>query len=188
MGKTTRKQKLTSIIMYGVIIATLFFPWITPGDSRYNLVQFVLKMKEPGLETMVALSGAYVENIASLRVAIWLEIGVFFLVFMFGIAYIVTVIKEKDWKFNAVTVCLVAIGLYINNIGMGSDSLSVLCSDEVMCALYPDILLALPVAEFIVSKAMEQWTEMNAEAKAIREKERQKEEEEEKIIFQGELQ
>ena len=174
------RQKIVSIGMYCANLAVLFLPWITIGHVHYNLLQLAVRMKASGLESVLSGADIYVEDLHSLAVGIWLEIALFGVFMLLCIAYIVSVMKKGKGRLNGVVTCLTAVLIYFHSYG---GNIADICTEGTLSHVYPAILLVISGAEFIISKAMEQWDEMRAESTAMHEKEQKKKEEKKKRLY-----
>lgn len=172
------KQKVVSIITYVTNLILLFVPWIVIKDARYNLFQLALKMRNPGLEALIANTDIYMDGLFSLELGIWMGLAVYGLCMLLCIAYIAAVIRNKESKLNVAVVSLALVNMFFNVIPN-------ICTDWLLAFVVPVILFALSGIELMTVKIMAIWKETKEAAIAARKKEREEKEEKERLYFEG---
>lgn len=181
--KISLGQKIFSCTVYLLNILLLFFPWIAVGDKRYNIFQMAAKLKREGVGKIMADASLFTLNTNTLRVGLWVECALFLLFFIFAVAYMTAVLRNKRGIWN-VPALLTSIVLCAWNTS--GDTVSALNTGNVFMWCFPIVLFLLCGVEFIAVKAMEQWSEMNRDAKEFQAKEKaRKKEEKERLEFEG---
>lgn len=181
--RISRNQKLFSCIVYILNILMLFFPWIAVGDKRYNIFQMAAELKGAGIDGLAADASLFTLNTNTLKVGIGVECGLFFMFFFFAVMYMTMMLRNRKSLWNAAALFASVVICMWNTSG---DTISALNTGNMFMWCFPAVFLLLCGVEFIAGKAMEQWSEMNREAKELEEKNKaQKKEERERLEFSG---
>lgn len=181
--RISRNQKLFSCIVYILNILMLFFPWIAVGDKRYNIFQMAAELKGAGIDGLAADASLFTLNTNTLKVGIGVECGLFFMFLFFAVMYMTMMLRNRKSLWNAAALFASVVICMWNTSG---DTISALNTGNMFMWCFPAVFLMLCGMEFIAGKAMEQWSEMNREAKELEEKNKaQKKEERERLEFSG---
>ncbi len=176
-------QKIFSCMVYLVSIFLMFFPWITVGEKKYHIFGMAAELKRTGLKELAAGGSVSALNMDTLKIGLWAEWGLFLLLAVFSVLHMAAVLRNKRRWWN-VFALFTSIALCMWNAS--GDTVTALNAGNAFMWCFPLVFLLLSGIEFIAGKAMEQWREMNREAKALKDKERaQKEEEERRLAFDG---
>ena len=178
-GKINVKRKIVSLVLYGMNLMLLFFPWIIIGEGRYNIFQLAIKMINPGLETLVAGLDLYMDDFKAVESGIWIQLVIFGLFMLCCIVYVIMVVRNIESRWNIVCSLLALAAIFL-------DMISRVCTNSVLGIVFPVMFLVLTGLEFLTEKIMDIWKETKEAAIAAEEKERrEREEKKERLYFEG---
>ena len=165
------KKKKFSICVYIVNIAMLFFPWIEIGAERYNLLMFAIRMHSLGTKALIEQAGLgrlSIEEISGFKLGITVELIMFLLFVIFCLGYIVTLLKEKHWRFDAAALCTAIACVAFNGFGY---TILALCSNSIFAMVFPVVFMVLTAFELLIGGAIEAWDDMVKENRRIQQRE-----------------
>lgn len=176
-----RIQMIYSLVVYGLCLGALCYPWIMLGEKRYTLFFFARSIKAEGVDAVLARAGVTPDT--SYEGGINVSLLLYLIFAVCCLCYVVTVLIRKDWYMNVLA--LVA-GISLTYTGMSDAMLGSVCSNQTEATLYPGLLMVLTAAEWIGRKVIENWDTTVSETKVHEEKElREKEERRRRLYFPG---
>ena len=176
------KKRIPSIVMYMMNLLIFFIPWLTVGEEKYNLVQFVMKMFKEGLENLIMTNGLTYGEVNQFKLGITFALVLFFISAIVDVIYIIKTICGKRSRLNLLNVLLMITLVIFDTSGVSMWIFTNAFSDK----LVPYIMMLITWLEFPVKAIAESWEESIAEAKRQEMKMLvQQKEEEERLRFEG---
>lgn len=183
MKKIPFKQKIFSCMIYIISILMLFFPWISIQDKYYNVFQLVIELKKTGMEVLGENVELFDANMSTLNVGIWVECGLFLLLGIFSVFYIISILRNKRNIYNAITMIISVVLCMWNTSGNTIPSLN---DGNILMWCFPVFFMVLCTIEFFFGKLMEEWKEAKQKQEFLRAEDKaKKKEEKERLAFVG---
>ena len=57
--KIQKKKRIPSAVMYGMNLIILLIPWLTVGDRKLNIFQFIIKFMSVGIDGLMQEAGTF---------------------------------------------------------------------------------------------------------------------------------
>ena len=176
------KKRIPSIVMYVMKLLLFFIPWLTVGEEKYNLIQFVMKMFRDGLENLIMTNGLTYGEVDQFKLGITLALVLFFISAIVDVICIIKTIRGKKSRLNLFNVVLMITLVIFDTSGVSMWIFTYTFSDK----LVPYIMMLITWLEFPAKAIAESWEESIAEAKRQERKMlAQQKEEEERLRFDG---
>lgn len=176
------KKRIPSIVMYVMKLLLFFIPWLTVGEEKYNLIQFVMKMFRDGLENLIMTNGLTYGEVDQFKLGITFALVLFFISAIVDVIYIIKTIRGKKSRLNLFNVVLMITLVIFDTSGVSMWIFTYTFSDK----LVPYIMMLITWLEFPAKAIAESWEESIAEAKRQERKMlAQQKEEEERLRFDG---
>jgi len=176
------KKRIPSIVMYVMNLILFFVPWLTAGEEKCNLIQFVMKISKEGLANLIMANGLMYGEVEQFKFGITFELVVFAISAVIDVIYIMKMIRGKKSRLNLVNVLVMITFVIFDASGISIGLFAYTFMDK----LVPYIMMVITWLEFPVKAIAESWEESIAEAKRQEMKMlAQQKEEEERLRFEG---
>jgi len=180
--KIKKKKRIPSVVMYGINLLILMFPWLTVGEQKINIFQFVFKFINIGMEGIIQEAGITYYEAAQLQVGVSMELGLFAISTLVSVIYLLLMISGRKTNLNIVNIvaCVAIVYLHMTGVSLGAFSIS------MMDTALPIARLLIAGFEFLVREITLRWEETVASVtKQKEEEEAFKKEVEERLHFEG---
>ena len=176
------KKRIPSIVMYAMNLIMYFIPWLTVGEKKCNLFQFMVKVVREGLYNLILAAGMPQDYVELYKAGIIINLVVFIIFAIVDVIYIVLMVRGKKTRLNLINVIVILAYVAFDTSGISMGMFAYTLLDKSV----PYIMMVITWLEFPVQNIVENWEESIAEAKRQEKKMIAKEkEEEERLRFEG---
>ena len=176
------KKRIPSIVMYAMNLIMYFVPWLTVGEKKCNLFQFMVKVVREGLDNLILAAGMPQDYVELYKAGIIINLVVFIIFAIVDVIYIVLMVRGKKTRLNLINVIVILAYVAFDTSGISIGMFAYTLLDKSV----PYIMMVITWLEFPVQNIVENWEESIAEAKRQEKKMIAKEkEEEERLRFEG---
>ena len=176
------KKRIPSIVMYVMNLLIFFIPWLTVGEEKYNLIQFVVKAFREGLDSLIMANGLMYGEVELYQAGIIFNLVLFSVSALIDVIYIIKMIRGKRSRLNLINVLVMITFVIFDASGISIGMFAYTLSDK----LVPYMMMLITWLEFPAKNIAENWEESIAEAKRQEMKMlAQQKEEEERLRFEG---
>lgn len=177
-----KRKKSTFIIYMIILVLFLFFPWVPVGNKDCNLIQFMLVLKEKGLDLLASERGI-TDLLPQLRPLLKIQIP---LMLLQSVAVTITVVCALvGWKCHVkyANVLISPVNAFLQYSGYSVTSFG---NMTILSLVIPSVIAILAVLEIPITIFIENWASAKEEWKQYQQTDRQqKEEQKERLKFEG---
>ena len=101
------KKRIPSIVMYVMNLVLFFVPWLTVGEKKCNLLQFVFKIFREGLDNLILGAGMPQEYVELYKAGIIINLVVFSIFLVVDVIYIILMIRGRESRLNLINVIVI---------------------------------------------------------------------------------
>lgn len=181
--KSEKIQIIFSLTIYGIVFIMLCLPWMLVGEEHFSLFKIATTLSRSNAAAFFTEHQIAFDNPDTLFTGIRISLILYFIYFMLGVIYVITVLLRKNWNINFATTLASVMLAYTGYI---DSMLGTICSNLTQATLFPFFLFLLSTLEIIGRKIIEHWEETVRDTKAYQNAERlEKEERKRRLYFPG---